>query len=79
MDDLLSEIEAFCRSHQMRESRFGRDAVNDTSLVAQIRSGREPRRRTVARVRDFMATHSAADTATSRRPRSNRPDPQAAA
>lgn len=59
MDDLLSDIEAFCRAHQMKESRFGRDTVNDTMFVAQLRSGREPRRGTVAKVRRYMATYRA--------------------
>lgn len=57
MDDLLPEIERFCAKHQLRESRFGRDAVNDTSFVPGLRDGREPRRNTVARVRHFMATY----------------------
>jgi len=57
MDDLLPEIERFCARHQLRESRFGRDAVNDTSFIPGLREGREPRRSTVARVRDFMATY----------------------
>ncbi|WP_447724581.1 hypothetical protein [Sphingomonas koreensis] len=57
MDDLLIEIEAFCRTHQVKESRFGRDAVNDTTFIPQLREGREPRRATIARVRQFMATY----------------------
>ncbi len=57
MDDLLIEIEAFCRTHQVKESRFGRDAVNDTTFIPQLRQGREPRRATIARVRQFMATY----------------------
>lgn len=62
MDDLLSDIEAFCRVHDIRESRFGRDAVNDTTFVAQIRGGREPRRSTEAKVRAFMAMYRAPAT-----------------
>jgi hypothetical protein len=57
MDDLISDIEAFCRTHQLKHSRFGRDAVNDTTFVPQLKTGREPRRATVARVRTFMATY----------------------
>jgi hypothetical protein len=41
----------------MRESRFGREAVNDTSFVPQLRTGRELRRATMGRVRQFMATY----------------------
>jgi hypothetical protein len=54
MDGFISEIEAFCAMHGMRESRFGRDAANDASLVADLRNGREPRRATVERIRRFM-------------------------
>lgn len=57
MDDILPEIERFCAKHHLRESRFGRDAVNDTSFVPGLREGREPRRGTVAKVRNFMATY----------------------
>lgn len=57
MEDLLADIEAFCCAHHMRESRFGREAVNDTMFIAQLRAGREARRATVQRVRKFMATY----------------------
>ena len=59
MDDLLNDIEAFCRTHQLKDSRFGRAAVNDTTFIPQLRTGREPRRVTVAKVRRFMATYRA--------------------
>jgi len=59
MDDLICEIEAFCRAHKLAESRFGRDAVNDTAFLPDLKLGREPRRATVARVRHFMATYGA--------------------
>lgn len=57
MDHILADIEAFCAEHSLRESRFGREAVNDTSFVPGLRSGREPRRRTVERVQHFMASY----------------------
>jgi hypothetical protein len=63
MDDLLNDIEAFCRTHHIRESRFGRAAVNDTTFIPQLREGREPRRATIARVRHFMATYRPATQA----------------
>lgn len=63
MDDLLREIEAFCAANHIRESRFGRDAVNDTAFIPQLRSGREPRRATVAKVRHFMATYGQQEAA----------------
>jgi hypothetical protein len=57
MDDLIRDIDAFCKAHQLRESRFGRAAVNDTTFISELRSGREPRRATVAKVRTFMAEY----------------------
>jgi len=57
MDDLLSEIEAFRRTHGMAESAFGRKAANDTNFIKQVRSGRELRRATIERVRLFMLTY----------------------
>lgn len=57
MDPLLIDIEAFIRDHGMAESRFGRDAVNDTTFIPQLRAGREVRRRTERRVRQFMAAY----------------------
>ncbi|WP_370309264.1 hypothetical protein [Sphingobium abikonense] len=67
MDTILTEIEEFCAKHQLRESRFGREAVNDTSFVPGLREGREPRRRTVQRVQQFMAAYAA--SADARAPR----------
>lgn len=63
MDDLINDIEAFCRTHQLKPSRFGRAAVNDTTFVPQLKTGREPRRATVVRVRTFMATYKPAERA----------------
>lgn len=57
MDDLINDIAAFCETHHLRESRFGRSAVGDTMFVRQLREGREPRRATVQKVRQFMATY----------------------
>lgn len=59
MDDLLRDITTFCKAHNIAETRFGRDAVKDTTLIRDLKAGREPRRRTVERVRHFMATYGA--------------------
>lgn len=59
MDTLLQEIEAFCRTHGVRESRFGRDAVNDTNFVPQLRAGRRLWPETAAKVRLYMASYQA--------------------
>lgn len=54
--DLLSMIEAHCAKSCMSKSSFGLKAVGDPSFVAQLEEGREPRRRTVARVMEFIIT-----------------------
>lgn len=51
---LLRRIEAYLNRTGMRPSEFGRRAVRDGLFVAQLRSGRRPRLRTVARVEAFL-------------------------
>ena len=53
---LLADIEAFLDAHNMRAAYFGRDAVNDTSLVYRLRKGKTVRLETADRIRAFMAT-----------------------
>jgi 2,4-dienoyl-CoA reductase-like NADH-dependent reductase (Old Yellow Enzyme family) len=38
----------------MAPTRFGREAVGDPKLVFQLREGREPRRRTIIRILDYL-------------------------
>lgn len=54
--DLLSLIRAHCAKSGMSKSSFGMKAVGDPSFVAQLERGREPRRRIVARVMEYMVT-----------------------
>lgn len=58
--DIIAEVESFLAKHKISDWRFGELAVNDRHFVRQLRTGREPRRGTVARVRTFMATYRAA-------------------
>lgn len=56
---LLADIEAFVKEHEMAESTFGRDAVNDWKFISDLRGadGKRPRRvwpETEAKVRKFM-------------------------
>lgn len=53
---LLDEIEAHLRRTRMPMSRFGREAVGDPNFVTNLRDGREPRARTVRRVRAYLAS-----------------------
>jgi hypothetical protein len=52
--DLLSDILAFCAKRGMKRSAFGLEAIKDRSLVTQIEAGRELRRKTVNRIREYI-------------------------
>lgn len=54
---LLPRIDRFLRNTRMSQTRFGRLAVRDPRLVGDLRRGREPGPRTIARVEAFMAAH----------------------
>lgn len=65
---LLSEIEAFIETHKMADSTFGREALGDWRLIAELRGGNGRRVRrlwpeTEAKVRRFMATYRPEDRA----------------
>lgn len=51
---LLIEVEKFLRSRQISAARFGREVMRDPRFVFDLRNGREPRARTVTRVRAFL-------------------------
>jgi hypothetical protein len=51
---LLREIEHFLRISNIPPARFGRDVMGDPRFVIDLRNGREPRPRTVARVRKIL-------------------------
>ncbi len=53
---LLREIENFLRIADVPPARFGREAMRDPRFVFDLRNGREPRPRTVARIRRFLET-----------------------
>jgi hypothetical protein len=57
MSTLLSDIEVFREAHSLSEWQFGELALSDRHFVKQLRADREPRRKTVAKVRHFMATY----------------------
>lgn len=54
MVQLLWEIEKFLRRAEVAPTRFGRDAVGDPRFVFDLRRGREPRDRTVKRVKAYL-------------------------
>jgi hypothetical protein len=51
---VLREVEKFLKRSETAPTRFGRDVVGDPRFVFDLRKGREPRPRTVARVRAFL-------------------------
>ena len=51
---LLREVEKFLRQSGVAPTRFGRDVVGDPRFVFDLRLGRDPRPRTVARVLAYL-------------------------
>ncbi|MGK6356862.1 hypothetical protein ACMGDH_16740 [Sphingomonas sp. DT-207] len=49
------KIEKFLNKSQMPATRFGRLVAHDPRLVPDLRRGREPRPRMVARIEAFLA------------------------
>jgi len=60
---LLSEIEAFLRTHDMSATKFGDTAMADRHFVRQLRNGRRLWPETEAKARHFMATYRASSEA----------------
>ena len=56
---LLSDIESFCRSYDMAETTFGRQAVNDGKLCQRLRTGKGITINTVHKIHDFIRKKSA--------------------
>jgi len=54
---LLKQIDDFCEANGIAQSSFGRLALGDGSLIADLRDGREPTLRVVRRVLKFMAEY----------------------
>lgn len=51
---MLIEIERFLRARRMSPTRFGREAVGDPNLIAQLKMGRELRAATRRRIKDYL-------------------------
>lgn len=60
--DLVEAVQQFCERHAVPKSRFGELALNDPSFVAELEAGREPRRKTVAKVLQFIERHKKTGT-----------------
>jgi hypothetical protein len=60
-NQLLSDIEAFCRRNALAESTFGRQSVNDGKLCLRLRSGKNVTLETAEKIRDFMRRTESGD------------------
>ena len=60
-EQFISEIEAFLKRTGMSPTRFGIAAVNDPSLVRDLRADRVPNLRLVDRVHEFMRSYQQGD------------------
>ena len=54
--ELLAEIEACCAEREIALSDFGKIVLGDPNFVFDLRNGRDPRTRTVRKVRAFIAS-----------------------
>ncbi len=57
---LLTRIQHHLLRSGTPPSRFGRDVVGDPRFVRDLRNGREPRSKTVARVHAWLDDHEGA-------------------
>lgn len=51
---LLQRIERHLRAKRMSPTRFGREALGDPNLIAQLKDGRELRSATVQKIVDYL-------------------------
>tara|TARA_B100001013_G_scaffold318745_1_gene227248 strand:- start:1061 stop:2497 length:1437 start_codon:yes stop_codon:yes gene_type:complete len=57
INELLHEIEQFCRETSIAESTFGRQSVNDGKLCNRLRIGKNVTVNTAVKIRAFMDTY----------------------
>jgi hypothetical protein len=53
--ELLDEIEAYCKLTNTDRTQFGLEAVNDGHFIARMEQGRIPKIPTADRIRNYMA------------------------
>jgi hypothetical protein len=59
LKDFTEELAAFLAATGITPSGFGRRALGDPNFVAELKQGRSPNLRTIARARAFMARETA--------------------
>ena len=57
--DFTDELAAFLAATGITPSGFGRRALGDPNFVTELKAGRSPNLRTIARARAFMAWETA--------------------
>ena len=62
-DELLQDIEAYCRQAGIAESTFGRHAINDGKLCSRLRAGKNVTLSTAERVRAYIQESGAEPSA----------------
>jgi len=62
IQQLIREIEVYCRRSAMAESTFGRQAINDGKFVSRLRKGKGVTIKTVDRVRSYIRQNPADTT-----------------
>lgn len=59
IDALKIDIDTFLAETGMAPATFGKLAMGDPKFVFDLRGGREPKRRTIERVREFLQREAA--------------------
>lgn len=57
-EQLVADIQAFCKAHEISGAKFGELAVGDASFWWKVSRGRQPTLATYEKVRAFMAGYS---------------------
>lgn len=57
--DLLADILAHCEANGLSRAEFGKRAMNDPRFVYDLEAGRECRRATIEKARNFMQERAA--------------------
>lgn len=57
-DPLLADVERFLEQTGVTPTAFGQMALNDPTLVHEMRRGRECKRATRAKIRDFIVSET---------------------
>lgn len=63
LDAFIAEVESYLSSSGLTPTAFGLKAAGDPNFVFDLRSGREPRRTTIEKVRGFMQSKAPAGEA----------------